>query len=144
MPPPNSIAPARCRLSPLWFVLAITVCALPLSAQTLTHGPFVGAVTSQSARFYARVAPAAEVAIQLAAAPDFNPARTSAAVRNDSLRDYAALLELSGLLPDQRYYYRTLVNGQPTGEVRRFKTFPPEGERAPFQFAFGSCLVLQR
>lgn len=144
MPPPNSIAPARCRFSPLWFVLAITVCALPLSAQTLTHGPFVGAVTSQSARFYARVAPAAEVAIQLAATPDFDPARTSAAVRSDSLRDYAALLELSGLLPDQRYYYRTLVNGQPTGEVRRFKTFPPEGERAPFQFAFGSCLVVRR
>ncbi len=142
--PPNSIVLARRCLSPHRLVLVITACALPLFAQALTHGPFAGAVTSHSARFYARVVPAAEVAIQLAESPNFNFARTSAAVRTDSLNDYTALLALSGLQPDQLYFYRTLVNGQPSGEVRRFKTFPPEGERTPFQFAFGSCIVMRR
>ncbi|MDZ7266308.1 MAG: alkaline phosphatase D family protein [candidate division KSB1 bacterium] len=144
MPSPVFLLSAWRRCPPHGLLVAITVCVVPLSAQTLTHGPFVGAVTSQSARFYARVVPAAAVAIELATTPDFNDSRITAALHTDSLRDYAALLELSGLQSDQRYYYRTRINGQPAGEVRRFKTFPREGGRAPFQFAFGSCIVVRR
>ncbi|KAA0230015.1 hypothetical protein EDS67_09445 [candidate division KSB1 bacterium] len=126
------------------FVLCVNATLLTGHAQTLTHGPFAGAVTSNSARFYVRVAPAGDAVIRLSLSPNFDNAIVTTAVRTDSSRDFAALLDISNLQPDQRYYYQALVNGQPTGEVRSFRTFFREGERAPFQFAFGSCVVVRR
>lgn len=126
------------------FVLCVNASLLTLHAQTLTHGPFAGAVTSTSARFYARVAPAGDAGIRLSLSPNFDNAIVTTAVRTDSSRDFAALLDISNLQPDQRYYYQALVNGQAAGEIRSFRTFFREGERAPFQFAFGSCVVVRR
>ncbi len=113
-------------------------------AQSLTHGPFVGAVTEQSARFYLRVEPAARASIRLATAQDFSNAITAEAATTDTARDFSALIAVENLLADQLYYYQALVNDTPTGEVRSFKTFPIAGTRSPFRFAFGSCIVNRR
>ncbi len=110
-------------------------------AQSLTHGPIVGGVTENRARFYVRVSPSANANVRLALAPDFNNAITGQATRTDSTHDFAALITIDNLLADRRYYYQALLNDTPAGEVRSFKTFPPAGARAPFRFAFGSCIV---
>jgi len=136
-PPANCRGPwlGGCWLAALHFFHGL------LLAQTLTHGPFVGATTSSSARFYIRVAPSALANIRLSSSADFGDAVLGQPVRTDSARDYAALVSVENLSPNQLYYYQALVNGQPTGEVRRFETFPAAGERAAFHFAFGSCIV---
>lgn len=124
--------------------LILAFCALARGcaiAQELTHGPFAGAVTSRSARFYLRVAPAGAANIQLSQSEDFSERLLGAPAATDSARDFAALIEVDNLLPDRLYYYQALVNGRPAGEIRRFKTFPPEGRRDVFHFAFGSCIV---
>jgi alkaline phosphatase D len=110
-------------------------------AQSLTHGPFAGGVTESRGRFYLRVAPGANANVRLALTADFNDAIIGQAASTDSARDFAALITVDHLLPDRLYYYQALVNGAPTGEVRSFKTFPRPGSRAPFRFAFGSCIV---
>ncbi len=111
------------------------------AAQSLTHGPFAGAVTSSSARFYLRLVPSASANVQLSKNIDFSQRLLGQPVNTDAEHDYAALIAVAQLLPSQLYYYQALVNGQPVGEVRRFKTFPREGERENFHFAFGSCIV---
>ncbi len=126
------------------FVLCAHASLFTVHAQTLTHGPFAGAVTSTSARFYVRVAPAATTNIRLSLSPNFDNAFVTAAVRTNSSRDFAALLDISNLQPNQRYYYQALINGQPAGETRSFRTFHPDGQRTPFRFAFGSCVVMPR
>ncbi len=110
-------------------------------AQSLTHGPFVGGVTDQRARFYLRVAPSANASVRLALTSDFNNAVIGQATSTDSTRDFAALIAINNLLHDQLYFYQALVNDMPVGDVRSFKTFPRVGTRAPFRFAFGSCIV---
>ncbi|NUO82452.1 alkaline phosphatase D family protein [candidate division KSB1 bacterium] len=125
------------------FLLLKTI-PLETHAQALTHGPFVGAVTQQSARFYLRVEPAARASIRLATTPDFNNAMTAEPATTDSARDFTALIAVENLAADQRYYYQALVNDVPIGEVRSFSTFPRVGARAPFRFAFGSCIVNRR
>lgn len=110
-------------------------------AQSLTHGPFVGGVTEKRARFYLRVEPSASASVRLAATSDFNNAVYGQATVTDSARDFAALITIDNLQPDQLYFYQALINNVPAGEVRSFKTFPRTGARAPFRFAFGSCIV---
>ncbi len=109
-------------------------------AQELTHGPFAGGVTSSSARFYLRAIPPGAANIQISLQPDFSARFLGRPVTTDSSRDFAALVRIENLMSNQLYYYQALINGQPAGEVRRFKTFPPEGERPHFHFAFGSCI----
>ncbi len=120
-------------LCTLWYGL--------VAGQSLTHGPFVGAVTSTSARFYLRAAPTGLANIQLAQTSDFNQRVVGQPVTTEASRDFVALIKIENLSPNQLYYYQALVNGQPTGEVRRFRTFPREGERATLHFAFGSCIA---
>ncbi len=110
-------------------------------AQSLTRGPFAGAVTENSARFYLRVEPAASANIRLATTLDFSNSAFGTASTTAPERDFTALIEIKNLLPNQLYYYQALINGAPAGEIRRFKTFPVPGAREPFHFAFGSCVV---
>lgn len=140
----SQLQPLRARIALAVFFLLQNFSQQDTFAQALTHGPFAGAVTESSARFYLRVEPAAGANIRLAPTPDFSNAFLGAATTTDSAQDYSALITITNLAADQTYYYQALVNGAPAGEVRRFKTFPRAGERAPFHFAFGSCIVHRR
>ena len=75
-------------------VLAFALAALAASAaaQTLTHGPFAGAVTSNSARFYLRLAPAGSANVQVSPRLDFSTRLLGQPVDTDPARDYAALI----------------------------------------------------
>ena len=118
---------------------AIVLSLHPLSAQHLTHGPIVGGVTSSSAHFCGRVDTVANVNIQLSTSPDFNTIIAGTTKVASAANDFVTLIRINGLRADTQYYYRVTVNEVPAGEIRQFRTFPPEGARQPFVFTFGSC-----
>jgi len=110
-----------------------------LDAQTITHGPFVGGVTSTSAKFYVRTTDSANVNVQLSRTTDFAPFIAGVPTQTAPERDSSAIIQATGLAPETKYYYRITVNGTPRGEVRSFMTFPAPGTVEPFTFTFGSC-----
>jgi alkaline phosphatase D len=123
----------------VFLFLSILGGSSPLFAQQLTHGPIAGGVTSSAARFYVRVDTVANVNIQLSSSNDFAAAIASSAKRTTAENDFAVLIRVDSLMTNTRYYYRAIVNGQPTPEIRQFWTFPIEGATEPFLFTFGSC-----
>jgi alkaline phosphatase D len=128
----------RGRLNRLAFFAAL-FCFQALFAQKLTHGPFAGGVTSDSARFYVRVDTAARVNIQLSTTENFAQVISGNEQAAAAANDFTGLIRVGNLAAETLYYYRAIVNGAPTGEIRQFRTFPPQGSRAPFLFTFGSC-----
>lgn len=131
----------RFRRSIALFASTVLLQNFTAHTQSLTHGPIVGGVTENRARFYLRVTPSTNANMRVALTPDFNNAILGQAALTDSSRDFAVLISIESLLADRLYYYQALLNNTPVGEVRSFKTFPPAGTRAPFRFAFGSCIV---
>ena len=118
----------------------------PGRAQQVTHGPIVGGVTASSARFYVRTDTTAIVNVQLSTSVLFSPPyRYGTARAAVASHDYAVLVDVDGLQPDRRYFYRAMVNGSAVSEVppRQFRTFPEPGSRRPFTFTFGACQQVQ-
>ncbi len=119
-----------------------------LSAQTgglaITHGPFLGHVTSTSVWIWGRTARPGELRVRYGTDPK-RLDRVSAAVKTAIDHDNAAWIEVTGLEPGARYHY-ALDGG---GEQGTFRTIPAaESYRDPetnprglfnFSFAFGSC-----
>lgn len=107
----------------------------PAVAQ-LTHGPVVGAVTSNSARVFVRTGRAASVRIQYSTASDLQDAETSAVVSTQPDSDFAGQVPLAGLEADTRYYMNILVNDAPQlpPPYPTFKTFPVAGSAKDFKF----------
>jgi alkaline phosphatase D len=111
----------------------------PLFAQKLTHGPIAGGVTSTSARFYIRVDTVAHVNVQLSTDKNFSTSIFGSEQLVAAANDFSSLIRVEGLAANTLYYYRAVINGAPTSEIRQFRTFPPQGTREPFLFTFGSC-----
>ena len=105
----------------------------------LVHGPAVGAVTDQSARFWVRTAEEAEVTVTVRpadAAEGVLQARGNTAEQND----YAVVIEVTGLAADTLYRYSVSVDGNPVplDPEPTFRTFPEAGKGAVFSVGFGS------
>ena len=105
----------------------------------ITHSIAVGGVTESSARFWIRLSGPDQVNIQVSTTPEFGSYVTGTAELTTAERNNAAIIQVSGLLPDTKYYYRGEVGGVPQSPVRSFMTFPNAGAAATFTFAFGSC-----
>ncbi|MBI1386939.1 MAG: alkaline phosphatase [bacterium] len=103
----------------------------------LVHGPLLGCVTSESARFWARTADEYGLSISLSDSPDMQTARQHAWAITKAENDYTATLDIGGLKPDTRYYYRLYVNGVQKTPVYSFKTFPEPDKPSKFQIGFG-------
>lgn len=103
----------------------------------LVHGPMVGSVDHQSARFWVRTKDEAGAVVNVSDSPDM---QTNLKVKWGGTlaeNDYTAILTIDGLEPDTRYYYQVYFNGiQPT-PVYSFKTFPEPGASSRFSVAFG-------
>lgn len=106
------------------------------SVADLSHGPVVGAVTSNSARVFVRTGRPASVRIQYSTASDLKGAKTSVAVTTQPESDFAGQVELSGLEADTPYYLNITVNDVPQlpPPYPTFKTFPIEGSAKDFKF----------
>jgi len=112
-----------------------------LQAQKIANPPIVGGVTSSSASFVVRIDAEAEVKIGLDVSGSFsNPVFTnSVSAKSDS--DFFCLTSISGLQPKTKYFYKVFINNSVAFDSveRYFTTFPVEGEKSQFKFAFGSC-----
>jgi alkaline phosphatase D len=109
-----------------------------ISAQYITHGPVFGAVTSTGCKVYIRTKQCGKVRMELSTKENLDDA-VSFAGNTDSLRDKSAMLLLSSLQPDTRYYYRILFEGREDVVKGSFRTFPAEGAKGDYSFVTGSC-----
>lgn len=110
-----------------------------LWAQSVTHGPVVGAVTSSSARFLLRTDTTAQIAFQLSRDSSFDAPVTTTTDTATAARDFFAMVSIDGLEAGANYTYRAVIDGAPQTQTYQFKTFPAEGAAATFTFAFGGC-----
>ncbi|NOY60090.1 MAG: T9SS type A sorting domain-containing protein [Calditrichaeota bacterium] len=132
----GTVFPSK-RLKSIVFVLFVLLSMIPVFA-AVTHGPVVGAVTTNSAKVVVRTDAIALVYFEFDTTPDFtNPimSDTKMAVADS---DYFAICAVTGLSANTLYYYRTFLDGMPQDEVRSFQTFPENNSGEAFEFHFGS------
>jgi alkaline phosphatase D len=113
--------------------------AVALGQAKVTHGPIVGAVTSNSARILLRVDNPVEVRYELDTDSTFVNSLFTESKSADSEFDFFAIVDIQNLNPDTKYYYRPVLNGTPGPNVNYFRTFPEKGLTSTFTFAFGAC-----
>ncbi len=114
--------------------------AFQLKAQQITHGPIAGGATDTSVRMVAFTNAPATIGVQLSKNPFFNPVVAQVSASTNSANGNAVKLEVTGLEPQTRYYYRPTINGAfVSGDVRSFKTYPSKAVADNFVITFGSC-----
>jgi alkaline phosphatase D len=108
----------------------------PLARAAQTHGPLVGAVTDTSAKIFARTNKPATVAIETTTNPDVWPGVRSDSIQTAEESDDTAIVPITGLTAETKYYYRILVDGMPqqSAPYPSFRTFPPPGSFRDFTF----------
>ena len=105
----------------------------------LIHGPMLGAVTDDSARFWVRTYREASFAVELF---PIRQGRSSEPVLSDrvhtsSANDFTGVVEVDGLKADQAYRYRLILDGEKYSDYYDFKTFPKRNRPAVFNVVFG-------
>jgi phosphodiesterase/alkaline phosphatase D-like protein len=104
-------------------------------------GPLVGAVSSTSARLWARADRPSSLAFEyrLAGAPW--PGVTASPLSLGTGTDLAGSILIEGLAPDTAYEYRAQLDGQvQVGSEGSFRTLPAPGVPSPIAFALGADL----
>lgn len=109
-----------------------------LFSQSITSGPVVGGVTSETARIYIRTDVPTEFDIELDTLETF---ATSFTVSDSTRSDQFSMViaEVEGLQPFKEYFYRFLINGQPQDSVYNFTSFPEVGDTGHYKIVVGSC-----
>jgi len=100
----------------------------------------LGAVTDTSIRVWIRTSSAATVLVQYQpiGAGWGSPSETAAHVMASG-DDFTNIFSVTGLAPDTVYDYRPKVDGTPdTGNASTFRTLPPAGVAAAFNFVVGA------
>jgi alkaline phosphatase D len=121
-------------------LIAATAAITAARAQTLYRHPFVGGVTDSSAIVAVWLAADASYTVQYGTDPSLAAPSTSAPVSSTGATDNATKVELKGLMPAARYYYRIATTaGGPVSAIYSFKTFPTIGVDAPVTIFIGSC-----
>ncbi len=111
---------------------------LTATAQHITHGPVTGALTASSARMYIRTDAAMPYTIEVST--QFN--YTNPISFNDSTRpelDNSRIVNITGLQPYTKYYYRVMIDGNQEERSGTFTTFPEDGTKGHYILATGSC-----
>jgi alkaline phosphatase D len=110
------------------------------NAETLTHGPMIGALDPDRARVWVRVDSSRRVGLRLSGGPALDSAPVVAWAYPSAASDFMATLEVAGLSPDTTYFYGIEIDGVLREDPRwYFTTPPPRGQTGELTFAFGSC-----
>lgn len=122
-----------------WFLFVLLFgFGIALSAQHITQGPAIGAVTSGSARMYLRSEKIGTYKVELSKTADFKePLSFSSTGRTQF--DNSAIIDLNNLQANTRYNYRIYADGILDSIQSHFTTFPQDGDRGEFTFVTGSC-----
>jgi len=105
----------------------------------LAHGPLLGSVTSQSARFWVRTIGEVPVQVVLSESPDLGNSSRSEVRRTAAAADYTAIVEVDGLKPATTYHYDVLIDSKSAlaSDHPSFRTYPTADSKVRFQVAFG-------
>ena len=106
---------------------------------SLLHGPMLGCVTDQEAKFWVRTYQEAEVLITVSEFNNPTERIVSTTVATSSQLDYTTIASVSGLKPSTRYRYQVYINAELVDTTYTFSTFPPQGKSAKFEIGFGGC-----
>lgn len=100
-------------------------------------GPYVGGVTSTSAKVFVRTDVAATVQIEYSTSADFTGSQITTSTATSSTSDFTSTTTLVGLQAETKYFYRILLNGQvaTAATVSSFTTFAPPGAQREITFA---------
>jgi alkaline phosphatase D len=105
----------------------------------LIHGPMIGVVTENSAKVWIRTVSESSFNVRFSTSEDMKNSRVSIVRKTSPERDFTGVAELSGLLPNTRYYYELIINKnvveidpQPS-----FQTYPKSGSKEKFKVIFG-------
>jgi alkaline phosphatase D len=127
--------------------LILTIFLLPpclaiISAASITHGPYVGAVDTSRATVWVRTDTNADVAVEYGEDPDLSLETMFTATRRAYLsHDFTVHIPLTELASGTTYYYQVRVNGQRALTAPcRFRTFPDQPV-SNFSFAVFSDIV---
>jgi phosphodiesterase/alkaline phosphatase D-like protein len=127
-------------LFPQLFAVILSLTNVITYGQLITNSVVVGGVTSNSARFWVRLSTAAEINVELSPSEALSIKIKGIPVNTSTESDFAGIVNVQGLLPDTKYYYHVIVNGNVIDSIERyFSTFPLNGTASTFSFAFGSC-----
>jgi alkaline phosphatase D len=124
----------------LIIIIALTSSSLCQDSLYLTSNAAAGGVTNNSVRIRVSISGEGEAAILYSTSADFlNPFRSAeSAVRQDE--DYSVIIDINGLNPSTKYFYKVLINdSEADNRMRSFKTFPDPQTVNNFSFSFGSC-----
>ena len=111
------------------------------SGVALTHEMGIGGVTASSAWYRARAQGEATVSIEYSTSSDLSGGARTPGVAVTADTDFTGGEEITGLLPNTRYYYCIRIDGArvQTAPFAEFRTFPVEGVDAEVVIAAGSC-----
>jgi alkaline phosphatase D len=118
--------------------------AAVLGYARVMQGPMIGAVTPTSLRVWARVSGPHSVEVEYSPDQAFADTRRTTAVVARAEDDYTVRIDVPGLAPATRYWYRLLLDGEQS-RYRRvpYAAFTAPAGRAPVRIAFGSCARVQ-
>ncbi|MGH8020167.1 MAG: alkaline phosphatase D family protein [Opitutaceae bacterium] len=139
LPPERVLVGPRALTNPL--EATATWRRLASESTGLLHGPMLGAVTPQSARFWVRTLEESPVEIRVSRNGNFDAPDARGTARTSLADDYTAVVEVAGLEPRTEYIYQVLIDGRPVPlePEWRFRTFPADDSREIVRVAFGGC-----
>ena len=103
----------------------------------LLHGPMLGCLTDNSAKFWVRTAHEVNIEIVVKSIGTGVSSEKRTAGKTSQKRDFTAVLSVEGLRPDTLYEYEVYINGNREINGERFRTFGPPGKPLKFQVGFG-------
>ena len=129
----------------VWPAAATALVALLLqvaAVAAVVSGPWSGGVTAREAVVVARLENAEAAWLEVSESADFATARRVNAQPSHPAQLTAVMrFAIEGLQPATRYHFRVRTADEAASRAATgtFVTFPAEGERASFRFAFASC-----
>ncbi len=105
----------------------------------LLHGPMLGCVTDQGAKFWVRTLAEVPITVVVSTSAERTAPIRSAEVSTRRAHDFTAVASIDGLQADTRYTYDVLLSGKSTlgPDLPSFRTLPPSGKPARFEVGFG-------
>jgi alkaline phosphatase D len=126
----------------LAFAASLLMTFQSLAGAYLDLGPMVGHTGPDEVKIWAKASGPAQLAVRIGETEDLSDGRIVKGPKLEAAADFMNHLSVTGLKPNQRYFYSLLLDDQPA-QVRPFPSFttaPAPGEKHRTRFAFVSCL----
>ena len=116
------------RMTTTWTVFLWSSMILEGQISSLTHGPILGHVTSNSIRIWGRTSSPAHLAVRYGSSAN-RLDHLSSATKTDFHHDLTGMVSLRNLKPDTKYHYKLVVNDRDSNLIGSFRTLPEPRER---------------